>query len=390
MRRFTTLLLTMVLIFSLPALTGVAEEKKGQKLDLAKNSSSAIIMERDTGTVIYEKNSHEKLPPASMTKIMTMILIMEALEKGKISLDDKVRASENAASMGGSQIFLEAGEEMTVRELLLGIAVASGNDASVAMAEHISGSVDAFIGEMNEKAKEIGVKNTYFKNTTGLPADGHYSTAYDMALMAKELLKYEDITKFTGIYDDYLRKGSDKEFWLVNTNKLVKFYDGVDGLKTGFTREAKYCLTATAKKNDMRIITVVMGAPTSKERNAQVSQMLDYAFTHYQTHKKYKKNEKIQDVKVSKGNKDKLKVLTSESISILTEKGAKVEGVTEKVKLKKLSVPIKKGDQVGSLILEKDGKVLSKTALVAGDDVKEASFWQLFKRSISGFTKKSN
>jgi serine-type D-Ala-D-Ala carboxypeptidase (penicillin-binding protein 5/6) len=390
MKRFSIIIVTMFLIFSLPALTGFAEEKKGQKLDLAKNSSSAIIMERDTGTVIYEKNSHEKLPPASMTKIMTMILIMEALENGKISLDDKVRASENAASMGGSQIFLEAGEEMTVKELLMGIAVASGNDASVAMAEHISGSVDAFINEMNEKAKEIGLKNTVFKNTTGLPADGHYSTAYDMALLAKELLKYEEITSYTGVYDDYLRKGSDNEFWLVNTNKLVKFYDGVDGLKTGFTREAKYCLTATAKKNGMRIIAVVMGAPTSKERNAQISQMLDYAFAHYSTEKKYDKNQLIKQVPISKGDKSKLKVITNESVSILTEKGTKVEGVTEKIKLKELTVPIKKGEQIGTLILEKDGKVLSKTNLVAGESVKEASFWQLFKRTLGGFTKKGD
>jgi serine-type D-Ala-D-Ala carboxypeptidase (penicillin-binding protein 5/6) len=388
MKRFSIIMVTMLLVFSLPAIS-FAEEKKGQKLDLAKNSSSAIILERDTGTVLYEKNSHEKLPPASMTKIMTMLLIMEALEKGKITLDDKVRASDKAASMGGSQIFLEAGEVMTVRELLLGIAVASGNDASVAMAEHISGSVDAFISEMNMKAKQIGLKNTNFKNTTGLPADGHYSTAYDMAIMAKELLKYDEITKYTGIYDDYLRKGTEKEFWLVNTNKLVKFYDGVDGLKTGFTREAKYCLTATAKKDDMRVIAVVMGAPTSKERNAQVSQMLDYAFTHYTTQKQYDKKEKVNEVAISKGNKAKLDIMTSESVSILTEKGSEVEGVTEKFKFKNLQVPIKKGDKVGYLILEKDGKVLSKTKLVAGETVKEASFWQLFKRTMSGFTRKS-
>lgn len=183
-----------------------------------------------------------------MTKVMTMLLIMEALDEGKIKMKDKVRTSEYAASMGGSQIFLEPGEEMTVEDMLKGIAIGSGNDASVAMAEHIAGSEEEFVKRMNEKAAELGLKDTSFQNTTGLPEEGHYSTAYDMALMAKELLKYENITKFTGTYEDYLRENTDKKFWLVNTNRLIKFYPGVDGVKTGFTNEAKYCLTASAKK----------------------------------------------------------------------------------------------------------------------------------------------
>jgi serine-type D-Ala-D-Ala carboxypeptidase (penicillin-binding protein 5/6) len=390
MKRMVHILLAIVFVFSISSTSVGAEEKKKGKLELAKNSSSALIMERDTGTVIYDKNMHEKLPPASMTKIMTMLLIMEALDKGKISLEDKVRASDRAASMGGSQIFLEAGEEMTVDEMLKGIAIASGNDASVAMAEHISGSVETFVSEMNDKAKELGLENTTFQNTTGLPEKNHYSTAYDMALMAKALLKYEDVTKYTSVYDDYLRENTDKKFWLVNTNKLVKFYPGVDGLKTGYTSEAKYCLTATAKKNDMRVIVVVMGAPTSKERNAQVSQMLDYAFTHFATHKKYDQKQKIADIKVSKGHKPLLSIVTDESVSILTEKGSKPEGVEEKLQLENVQVPIKKGQHVGYLSLLKDGKVISKTKLVAAEDINKASFWQLFKRSMGGFTKKSN
>ena len=233
--------------------------------NLAEVAKSAILIERDTGTVLYEKNSHEKLAPASMTKIMTMMLIMEALEKGQIKWEDKVRASEYAASMGGSQIFLEPGESMSVEEMLKGIAIGSANDASVAMAEHIAGSEEAFVEKMNKKVKELGLKETHFKNPTGLPSKDHYSSAHDMSMMAKELLKYEDITKFTGSYESYLREGSDKKFWLVNTNKLVRFYEGVDGLKTGFTNEAKYCLTATAKKDNMRVIAVVFGAPTPKE-----------------------------------------------------------------------------------------------------------------------------
>ena len=215
---------------------------------------------------------------------------MEALDEGKLSMKEKIRASEYAASMGGSQIFLEPGEEMTVKEMLKGIAIGSGNDAAVAMAERLAGSEEAFVEKMNKKAKELGLKDTVFKNATGLPVADHYSTASDMAIMAKELLKYEDITKFTGTYEDYLREDTDKKFWLVNTNKLVRFYPGVDGLKTGFTKEAMYCLTATAQRDGMRVIAVVFGAPTPKERNAQVTKMLDYAFNQYKTHPMFKRN----------------------------------------------------------------------------------------------------
>src|SRR5690625_5068886 len=203
-----------------------------------------------------------------------------------------VRISERASSMGGSQIFLEAGEEMSVNDLLKGIAVASGNDASVALAERIAGSEEAFVEKMNNKVKELKLKNTHFQNTTGLPAEDHYSTSHDIAIIAKELLKYESITEYTSLYEDYLRKGEENEFWLVNTNKLVKFYPGVDGLKTGFTNEAKYCLTATAKKHDMRVIAVVMGADKPKERNAAISNMLDYAFNHFETKNLFEKGDR--------------------------------------------------------------------------------------------------
>ena len=276
MKRIFLLLAGIFLFISMMPLESFASEKK---FNLAEEAKSAVLIERDTGTMLYEKNVHEKLPPASMTKIMTLLLIMEALDEGKISMDEKVRASEYAASMGGSQIFLEAGEEMTVKEMLLGISIVSANDASVAMAEKISGSEETFVNLMNDRAKELGLENTKFQNTTGLPVKDHYSTAYDMAMMAKELLKHEEITDFTKLYESYLRENTDDKFWLVNTNKLVRFYPGVDGLKTGYTNEAKYCLTATAKKDGMRVIAVVFGAPTSKSRNAQVTKMLDFALS---------------------------------------------------------------------------------------------------------------
>jgi serine-type D-Ala-D-Ala carboxypeptidase (penicillin-binding protein 5/6) len=386
MKRIISLLAVFFLITTMMIPSAFAEEKKSG--DLVKNVRSAILIERDTGTILHETNSDEKLPPASMTKIMTMLLIMEALDEGKLKMNEKVRASEYAASMGGSQIFLEAGEEMTTEEMLKGIAIGSGNDASVAMAERIAGSEEAFVEMMNKKVKELGLKNTAFKNTTGLPAADHYSTAHDMAIMAKELLKYEDITKFTGTYEAYLREKTDEKFWLVNTNKLVRFYPGVDGLKTGFTAEAKYCLTATAEKDGMRVIAVVFGAPTSKERNAQVTKLLDFAFSQYQTHSMYKRNHPLGLAKISKGNKKTVAAVTSEPISLLTEKGEKVDDVKQKILLEKsIKAPIHKGDKVGTIKLVKDGKVLVESPLMAKEDVKEASWWILFKRSFGMFTK---
>ncbi|MBT2656465.1 D-alanyl-D-alanine carboxypeptidase [Bacillus sp. ISL-18] len=387
MKRFVSFIVTSFLLTSLWIPSAFAAEEK-KNSDIVSNVKSAILIERDTGTVLYEKNSNQELPPASMTKIMTMLLIMEAIDEGKLSWNEKVRASEYAASMGGSQIFLEPGEAMTTKEMLRGIAIGSGNDASVAMAERIAGSEDAFVDMMNAKAKELGLKHTFFKNTTGLPVSGHYSTAADMAIMAKELLKYEDITKFTGMYEAYLRENTDKKFWLVNTNKLVRFYPGVDGLKTGFTAEAKYCLTATAQKDGMRVIAVVFGAPTSKERNAQVTKLLNYAFAQYQTHPMFKRSQTIGLVKVSKGKEKKVEAVTSEPISILTKKGEKTQDVKQKVILQKnLKAPITKGDQVGTIKLTKNGKVILESPLVASKSVKEAGWWTLYKRAFGMFTK---
>jgi D-alanyl-D-alanine carboxypeptidase (penicillin-binding protein 5/6) len=390
MKKTLTRLLLFILVFLVPFSANVrAEEKKTTKgVELVDDAKSAIVIERDTGAILYEKNAHEKLPPASMTKIMTMLLIMEAIDKGELSYKDKVRASEHAASMGGSQIFLEPGEEMTVDELLRGIAIGSANDASVAMAERIAGSEEAFVDMMNKKAKELGLKDTVFQNATGLPAKGHYSSAYDMAMMARELLKYEDITKYTGIYEDYLRENTDRKFWLVNTNRLVKFYPGVDGLKTGFTSEAKYCLTATAKKNGMRVIAVIFGASTPKTRNAQITKMLDYAFSQYKTHPVYKRNEVITHIHVNKGKKSTVALVTSEPISVLTKKGQSVEQMKKVVKVKdNVKAPIKKGDELGMLILKENGKEVLRSPIVAKENVAEAGWWDLFKRTLQHFTK---
>ncbi|KGP93196.1 D-alanyl-D-alanine carboxypeptidase [Pontibacillus chungwhensis BH030062] len=386
MKKIGVWFILMTMITTMFAPVSYAKEESGP--ELVESAKSAILLERDTGEILYEKNSGESLPPASMTKIMTMILIMEALDEGKLKLNEKVRASEYAASMGGSQIFLEPGEEMTVEELLKGVAVASGNDASVALAERIAGSEAVFVKQMNQKVKELGLTNTKFQNTTGLPANDHYSTAHDMAVMAKELLKHEQITKYTSIYEDYLRKGTDNEFWLVNTNKLVKFYTGVDGLKTGFTREAMYCLTATAKKDDMRVIAVVMGAESPKDRNADISAMLDYAFNHYETESLYERHQPVDTLKNIRAAKTKVDVVTSESVSVLKKKGQTIENVDEKlVYNKNLTLPIQKGEIVGTLTITSNGKPLSKTNVVVNETVEEAGVWTLFKRSMSELVK---
>ncbi|MDC3415432.1 D-alanyl-D-alanine carboxypeptidase family protein [Aquibacillus salsiterrae] len=391
MKRYILSILAIIaLVMSTSFLSVTAKETKKDdknnqesKVNLADNSKSAILLERDTGKILFKKNANEQLPPASMTKIMTMLLVMEALEDGKISLDEKVRVSEYAASMGGSQIFLEPGEEMTVNDLLKGVAVASGNDASVALAERIAGSEEAFVQMMNQKVKELGLENTNFVNPTGLPAKNHYSTAYDMAVMAKELLKHKQITNYTSIYEDYLRKGTEDEFWLVNTNKLVKFYDGVDGLKTGYTNEAKYCLTATAEKEGMRTIAVVMGAETTKQRNSDVTKMLDYAYSQFATKQLFEKAQPVTKLNLMKADKDDVDIVTGDSVSVVFSKGDKLDGIETKVSVNQnIELPLKAFDVVGKLEVIKNGEILSETKLVIKEDVNTASLFQLFKRSM--------
>ncbi|KMY44117.1 D-alanyl-D-alanine carboxypeptidase [Bacillus sp. FJAT-27916] len=387
MKRFVSALLIgiVTLCVSGPALA--AEKPTTNTSELAPNAKSAILIEMNTGSVIYEKNKDEQLSPASMTKIMTMLLIMEALDKKQITMDEKVRTSEYAASMGGSQIFLEPGEEMTVEQLLRGIAIGSGNDASVAMAEKLAGSEEEFVKLMNKKVKELGLKDTKFQNATGLPVKDHYSTAHDMSVMARELLKHEEITKFTSLYESYLRENTDKKFWLVNTNRLVKFYPGVDGLKTGFTHEAKYCLTATAKKDNMRVIAVVFGAANPKERNAQVTQMLDYAFAKYQSRLIYKKDMPLAMLTLEKGQKKKVSLVTSEPVSLLSKKGEEKLNIRPKIILNKdVQAPVTKGEKLGKVQMLLGDKVVSETPLIASEDVKRATWFDLYKRSFGMFT----
>ncbi|MCV4230133.1 D-alanyl-D-alanine carboxypeptidase [Virgibacillus sp. LDC1] len=350
--------------------------------ELAPGARSAILLDADTGTIIYEKNSHDKLPPASITKIMTMLLTMEAIDEGQLQWTDKVRTSEYAASMGGSQIFLEPGEEMTVDEMLKGIAMASGNDASVAVAEKIAGSEEAFVKLMNEKAAELGMKDTHFVNCNGLPAENHYTSAHDIAVMSRELLKYDQITKYTGAYQDYLRKDSEKPFWLVNTNKLVRFYTGADGLKTGYTSEAKFCLSATAKRDGLRAVAVVMGAPDTKTRNNEVSRMFDYAFSQYSMHSIYKPGEVLGIVKVQKGTVPEISIQADKDYSVLVKKGVKSPDIRHEIQMDpNLKAPVAAGQVVGKLTVYQGDRVVKEFELTSPVEVKKAGFWKLFKRT---------
>lgn len=349
---------------------------------LAENAKSAIIMEASTGDILFEKNSYEKLPPASMTKIMTMLLIMENIENGNLSWDDEVTASENASSMGGSQIFLEVGEVMSVKDMVKGIAIASGNDAAVAMAEKIAGTEEEFVKLMNNRAKELGLENTNFKNVTGLEAENHYSSAHDMAVMARELIKHEKILEFTGTYEDYLRENTDKKFWLVNTNKLVRFYQGVDGLKTGYTGEAGYCLTSTMKRGNMRIITVVMNEPDSATRNSETVKMLDYAFGMYKVDTIVAKGKVVEKREIPSGDKVNIEISAKSDINVLRRKMDKDRDISYKTEVYDIKLPVNKGDVVGKIYLYDGSKKIGSGDLTVKDNVKKAGIFKVYIRNI--------
>ena len=358
---------------------------KVSALSLAPNAKSSILMEASTGEVIYKNNENEKRAPASMTKMMSLIIIMEELEKGNLKWNEKIKISENAASMGGSQIYLEAGESMSVHDLVKGVSMASANDAVVALAERISGSEEEFVKRMNDRSKKLYLANTNFKNATGLDEEGHYSCAKDMALIARELVKHKKILEFSSTYEDYLRQNTNKKFWLVNTNKLIKTYDGMYGLKTGFTQNALYCLTATATRNNMRLIGVVMGEKESKVRNSEMSDMLDYGFNLYKVSTLVKKGKEVGRYTDNKSSSISTKVITNENINILNKKGTKKRNVSYEVKLVKKKLPIKKGEIVGKLIAKENGKEIFKVDVVTEKRIKKANILELYVRNIGEF-----
>ena len=344
--------------------------------DLGLNAKSAILMEETTGNILYESNSDERLPIASVTKVMTMLLIMEAVDSGKISLDDMVTVSGNAMSYGGSTMFLETGEQLTVNDMLKGIAVASANDGCVAMAEHLAGSESAFVDMMNEKAKELGMENTHFMNTNGLDEDDHYSSARDVAIMSRELMKHETIFNYTSIWMDTLRGG---KFQLANTNKLIRFYDGANGLKTGSTSKALCCLSAAAKRNDMQLIAVVLGAPTSAERFASAKSLLDYGFANYAVNTQITAGDEVQKIAVEKGVDKEVGVVAGDSCSTLVKKGQE-DNITKEIKIDEtITAPIEVGQKIGTMTISRDGEVIADIDLNASSAVEKKGIGLIIK-----------
>ena len=358
------------------------ENNNDNNVELAKGAKSAILLESSTGKIIYEKNSSEKLPMASMTKMMTLLLIMEEIDKGNLKWDEKVVASEHAASMGGSQIFLEVGEEMSVEDLVKGICIGSGNDAAVAMAERIGGTEEEFVKLMNDRAQSLGLKNTHFENACGLDHKNHYSSAYDMGMIARELIKHKKILEYTGTYEDYLRKDTEKSFWLVNTNKLVRYYQGVDGLKTGYTESAGYCITTTAMRNNMRLISVVMGEESSAIRNSETTAMLDYGFHTYQIDTILSKDSVVGVKKVDLGSSKNVKIVPKESVNVLNTKSGTKRNVTYKTTIHPIKAPVLVGDVVGKISIIENDKVIMNVDATVKKSINKVNIFVAFYREV--------
>ena len=344
-------LAVLCLFVSLLPITAKEEESD---VGLKGDAKSVYLMEYTSGKVIYAENENKRLYPASMTKMMGLLLIYEALHNGQLQLNDMVTTSEFAASMGGSQVFLEPQEALSAEDMIKSICIASANDAMVAMGEHLAGSHEAFVKKMNRKAKELGMNNTHFMNATGLHDDKHYTTAKDMALLGQALLREggEELLKITSTYDAYIREDSDKKFWLVNTNKLLKQVEGVDGLKTGFTKEALSCITVSAKRKELRLIAVVMGASSAKTRNAIASGLLEYGFAQYAQGLLYAKGTRLDTISFENGKPKQADIVALEDISYVFEKGKEPKEKHKEITITKKQLPYRKNEKIGTVRIE--------------------------------------
>ena len=360
---------------------------KANTLDITPNASKAVLMDYDTGEILYEKNKDKKTSIASLTKMMGLILIFEKIDNGSLKQDEILTTSKNAKEMGGTQIWLEEGEKISVKDLIKGITMASANDAMVLMAERVSGTEQEFVKEMNKKAKELNLKNTNFVNSTGLDEEGNYSTAYDTAIIAKELIKHKKVLNYTKEYESYIRENTDNKTWIVNTNKLVKFYKGVDGLKTGYTEQAGSSLAVTAKQNGLRLIAISLGYNNTKTRNSEAIAMLDYGFHQYESKTLIEKTKKIKEIKLDKSNINKVNLFLKDNLTITTKKGEFKKKYTYNIKLNKLSYPVKKGDTIGYLYLKEQttNKTIKKVPLTTDQNIEKASILKQYIRVIKNF-----
>lgn len=379
----------MTILFSLLALLGVNKNVTPQTIneerpDLALNSSSVVLLEPNSKRVIYEENKDEKHYPASMTKMMGMYIVLDNIQKGNLKWSDMVTASEYASSMGGTQIFLEPNEKMSVEDLFKSVCINSANDAITALGEHIAGSTPAFVSLMNKTAKQLGMNNTNFVNPTGFDDENHYTTPYDMALVASELVKFnEDLFRFTRLKEDYVRKDSSNPFWLVNTNKMLGHFDGLDGLKTGFTSKANYNLTATAKRNGVRLISVVMNVDTIAHRSQDTATLLNYGFNKMTAIKVFEKNDIITYINFNNSLNTKTPVIVKEDVVVVTNKEVTKEDLKAEIEITILEAPLKKGDCVGYLtIIDKDD-IKHTYRIYVDEEVSKANFFDyLFKNFL--------
>ncbi|WP_245000780.1 D-alanyl-D-alanine carboxypeptidase family protein [Clostridium sardiniense] len=362
-----------------------SEEEGGMKIE----AKSALLMEPKTGKIIYEKNAEEKFAPASVTKIMTMLLAIEAVDSGKIKLDDKITCSENAKKMGGSTMLLDTGEIRSVEDIFKGIAIASGNDASVAMAEYLAGSEESFVELMNKRAQELGMKNTTFKNCNGLPAEGHLSTAKDISLMSMELLKHEKIFKYTGTYMETISEGRKSPIELVNHNKLVRFFKGCDGLKTGYTSEAKYCISATATRDGVRMLSVIMGAPTYKIRNRDASILLNYGFSKFAGKKVVSKDEELGNVTMGEKTDKYFIAKAKEDLVAVLEKG-KQGNIEKKIKIDEIKDKYSAGDIVGKCEVYIGEDKIGEVDIYTDRDIKKPNIIEKFKFKVKNILPKKD
>jgi len=384
MKKIRQIAIICILMTFIAPVTVVAQENKG--LALTIDAKSAIIMESSSGEIIFEQNGDERRAPASVTKVMTMLLIYEALDQNRISWDDIVTVSEYAASMGGSQIYLEPGEQQSVRDLVKSVVIASANDGAVALAEFISGSEESFVDLMNKKARALSMENTSFKNSCGLDADGHFTTARDIALMSRELItKYPQVEEFATIWmDTIIHKTArgEEEFGLTNTNKLVKWYNGTTGLKTGSTGEALYCLSATAKRNDMELIAVVLGAPNPTVRFQEAMKMLDYGYANYKVVKGELPGTVVGMIPVAKGKEAEVAVMVENLISNVTEKGSNTELEGEVHINETVNAPVEVGTPVGEIIYTYEGIEIGRSPLITEEAVEKAGFVDMMGRVL--------
>ena len=351
------------------------------------DAKSALLIEPVSGKVLYEKNPDEKFAPASVTKIMTMLLTMEAIDSGKISLSDKVTCSENAKKMGGSTMLLDTGEVRTVEELLKGVAIASGNDAAVALAEYLGGTEEAFVDMMNKRAQELGMTNTTFKNCNGLPKEGHLSTARDIAIMSLELLKHPTILKYTGTYMETISEGRLSPIELVNHNKLVRFFEGCDGLKTGYTEEAKYCISATSTRNGVRMLSVIMGAPTYKVRNRDAGMLMNFGFSKFEGRKVLVKDEDVENIYISK-NTDKFFIAKAkDDLIAIIPKGENKE-IEKKININEVKKEYKAGEIVGKCEIYLGEDKIGEVELYSDRDIKLGGIFENFKFNMKNMFRK--